>query len=361
MEDRKIITAIGKESFYLKLKEKELNIISNDIQYKEGILEFLEVNKEIDYIIINDKIPGNIDINEMVEIIKKINENTKIIIISLEDIPNYIIEKAELNKILSIINKKNNELGNVFKTKSIPINNLYTKSGKVISILGPNGIGKSIFSIVLSKNMKDKKILIIDFDILNNSLHTILGVEEYSKIIQDNLKKNNNIDKKFNFIDFIIKTKFNIDLISGINLIFDSEYKINPDKIKKLMEKLKAKYDLIIVDTSSDCFLDFTKEIVKISNELIFISGANILEIKKAKKLLDIYTNEWGEDVKKFKIIFNKCTKNSVDDSILKEIFKAYNIVGKVKLSNYYDLIINDIHYANMNDEINRIKNKIFK
>ena len=361
MEDKKIIAAIGKESFFAKLKEK-VNLICNDIQYIEGILEYLELNKDLDYIVINDCLPGNIQIDELIKIVEGINEEIKIIIVSIElnDRENYIIENAELSKVMSIIRNKNMEMSNVYKTQNIPINNLYKKSGKLISILGPNGIGKSIFSIILSKNIKNRRILIIDFDVLNNNLHTILGVEEYSQIIQDNLRKNKHIDKQYNILDFIINTKLNIDLISGINLIFDSEYNINPDKIKKIINKLKAKYDLIVIDTSADCFLDFTKEIVKLSNELIFISGANILEIKKAKKLLDIYTNEWGEENEKFKIIFNKCTKKSVDDTVLKNVFKNYKIIGKVKLSSYYDVLINENKYIGLDSEINKIRKKVF-
>ena len=42
------------------------------------------------------------------------------------------------------------------------------------------------------ESLKDKKnkILILDFDILNNSLHTILGVNKYSKKIKNKLQKN---------------------------------------------------------------------------------------------------------------------------------------------------------------------------
>ena len=46
-------------------------------------------------------------------------------------------------------------------------------------------MGKSIFTINLANSLSNSKnkILIIDFDILNNSLHTILGIKKYSKKI----------------------------------------------------------------------------------------------------------------------------------------------------------------------------------
>ena len=44
-------------------------------------------------------------------------------------------------------------------------------------------LGKSSFSINLSKYIESKKIktLLIDFDFFNNSLHAILGIKKYKK------------------------------------------------------------------------------------------------------------------------------------------------------------------------------------
>lgn len=53
-------------------------------------------------------------------------------------------------------------------------------------ILGNSGVGKSIFSVCFSNYLKNKKnkILIIDFDILNNSIHTIFGIKKYSNEVR---------------------------------------------------------------------------------------------------------------------------------------------------------------------------------
>ena len=60
-----IITAINNEKIFKELKnEKSINIISNDIQYKEGILEILEKNKNIQYIIINEDLNGQIKLKK---------------------------------------------------------------------------------------------------------------------------------------------------------------------------------------------------------------------------------------------------------------------------------------------------------
>lgn len=54
----KIITAIGNPNLNFKLKkEKEFEIIAEDIQYQEGILEYLEKDNNIDYLIVSELLP----------------------------------------------------------------------------------------------------------------------------------------------------------------------------------------------------------------------------------------------------------------------------------------------------------------
>ena len=226
--------------------------------------------------------------------------------------------------------------------------------------MGPNGIGKSIFSVIFANHIKQKKIAVIDFDILNNSLHTLLGVKNYSKKVQNKIKKEEAITDRINIKDYIIKTKANIDLISGINLLYNSKKCLSSKRIRNVIQDLKKEYDLIIIDTSSDCLLDYTKELLKISDNSFFISGANVLEIKKTKKLLDIYNKEWNIPKRKLSIIFNKYTKKSIDEDVLRRIFNKYNILGKISLSDYYDLIINRnrTKVRKINREISNINEK---
>ena len=80
---KKIITAIGNENINNELKkEKDIEIIINDIQYKEGIIEILEKYQEVDYIILDSSLQGDITTEELIKQINIINKNIKIIIIS---------------------------------------------------------------------------------------------------------------------------------------------------------------------------------------------------------------------------------------------------------------------------------------
>ena len=91
---KKIITAINNPKLNEELKkETNFEIIGKDIQYEEAILEVLENVKTIDLIILSEKILGEMKIEELIEKIKLINEQIKIIVI-LEK------ENIELEKIL---------------------------------------------------------------------------------------------------------------------------------------------------------------------------------------------------------------------------------------------------------------------
>ena len=313
------------------------------------------------------------------ELVDKVNneENKKIKIGENKQLKKEInkkINNKKLNnkKINNRVNevKKINSKNSIFNQKTLPINNLFysendipKQNSETICILGTNGIGKSVFSILFAQSMKNKKSIIIDFDVLNQSLHTLLGIKNYDEKIKKGIKQNNLINHNQDFKKYIIKNNTKIDLLSGMNLILDSKYKLSNKKIRRINEQLKEDYDIIIFDTASENFLEYTREIINFSDQVIFISGANLLEIKKSKKMLEIYNKEWGINNNKINIIFNKCTNKSIDENILKEVFRKYNILGKIQLNDYYDLLINKntTYKSKLHKEIENIKKQIIK
>lgn len=298
----KIITAVNNQKINEKLKEdKEIEIISNDIIYQEGIFEILEKYKEIDYIIISKKIYGNIQIEELIKTIKEKNKKIKIIL--LVDNQERINSKGTYRVVDTNIDTKN--LIKIIKNQKIEEKR---ENQKVITIIGTGGIGKSIFSIILAKTIeKTEKILIMDF---NRNISSICEQK-----LKDKISKN---------ID--IKTK--------------------PINIEK-------NYKYIIIDTNI-----ITNKIIENTDIFIFLLGGNLIEIKKAKKQLRTYTNIINKD--KIKLIVNKYTKNSIDYKVIKNIFSNYKVIGKIEYSKKYDVLINK-RARTINKEIKKQYSLIIK
>ena len=210
----KIITALGNPEVNNRLRNiEEFEVLKNDIQYQDGILEALDNEKNINYLILSEIIPGENKIEDLIEKIKLKNNTLKIIIIlenKKEELENYLYSKGikkifynnqvEIQEIINLIkNKKeieNEELKNEINNLKEILLNKNTKENKkiinlnkeknkidknkinnkkykneIISVCGISGIGKSIFSINLANSLKynNNKILIIDFDVLNSS------------------------------------------------------------------------------------------------------------------------------------------------------------------------------------------------
>ena len=267
-------------------------------------------------------------------------------------------EKNKKHNLIDFNKFKEKNYKNIFKEnkyKNLETKRENNKRSKVISIIGSSGVGKSIFCSNFSLVFKNKKTLIIDFYILNKIIKTIFGVKE--KIAEEDEFWNNGKTS-----NLITKISTNLDLICGIDVIFESGDKQEKERVIEILDELKNKYDVILLDTSSECFIDYTKEIIKYSDFSIFLVEANLIELKKAKKLLEIYINNWKIKKEKINIIFNKYNKNSIDNDILKKLFLDFNIIGQLKLDEKYNYMINkNTNYINkeLKAEYERIKEKV--
>ena len=324
----KTITAINNEKIFKELKtKKNIKIISNNIQYKEGILEILEKNKNINYIILDENIYGQIKIEELIEKIKIINNKINIIIILnkkdlikqeylIENKIKYIyIEELSVEKILEIIFDKN----------------------KIIGITGNEGNGKTIITLIISEliaKYKNKKILIVEDNINNNSILTIYRLK--------NKYKNNYSKNK------AIKIKNNLELLNIKNIL--NNYRKDKFKIINTINKIKNKYDYIFIDMQNMDSYKFYKEIIE---ENILILNANVLEFEKIKRFIN-------KDEIEFKTILNNYNENSISEEILKKVFcNKINIIGKIENNKNFNLIINNNFNLEFLDK--KTKNKFLK
>lgn len=396
---KKIITAIGNEKINNELKkEKNIEIIINDIQYKEGIIEILEKYQNIDYIILKASLQGDISIEELIKQINIINKNIKIIIISennlksLEEFLNKKIiykiiynnknEEINLQKIIEAINdteNTNNNYNSIIKkerqTKSENNKNRIKKIIKLfkikmnkkikeynpyiknitICITGPPEVGKSIFSINLAKinTYQKNRILIIDSDFLNNSITTILGLKKFQE--NNKIEENIKLNKLFEYFN-IIKINKKINLLIN-NKIINNNFLFNI--LLENINNLKNIYDLIIIDTNCNDNINNLKDVIKISDKCIFLSDTNLLEINKTIKLLDKFINNLNIEINKINLIFNKYNSESINYKLLKNIFSEFYILGKISYSEKYNKLINKNNKYNLINK--KIRNEYLK
>ncbi len=342
---KRVITAINNKNIIEKIsKNKDLKIIFNNLEYREGILEVIEKIKNIDVIIISELIPGEISIEELIKKIRKVNKKIEIIFIlnknDLEKINKlkelkidkiYIENKNgkkiknEIN-ILKIINKKLENKINISK-----INN-----NKIINIFGKNKSGKTtiIFLIINYLLKNNKKILIIN---INKKME-----KYYFKKIKI-INKN-----KFVKINKYEKNLYNIE--KNLDLIFCTNYR----QIKNDFEKFEKMYDYILIDNMEnekvqiEYFLnkDYIKNILVINSEKLGVS-----ELQKLAKKLNKYEQN---QQKSLHIIENKYKLSSISPVVIKEIFNKKIEILKIYKSRYYEKILEKI-WKNRNIKINKL------
>ena len=222
-------------------------------------------------------------------------------------------------------NKKFKKIKNKIISQKTKNKENYKKENKIkiISVTGANGVGKTMISYMLACQIKNKKILLIDFS-KESHLNILFGIKKYLNKKIDETKIENMI----------------IKINKKIHLICTEEIK-DEDKINETLNKIKEKYDVIICDLNSSCKEIILKKILINSDKIVFIAEANLLGIKKSQEILKKYIYFWKIKKEKIEIIFNKQNKNSIDRKILNKIFSTFYILGKINYNLNYNLFIN--------------------
>ena len=184
---KKIILAINNNRLEETIKKNNnIKIICDNLQYREAILEVLEENRNIDFILICEVLPGVISIEELIKKIKRINNKINIIFFLEKENVNkknklknlninniFLNRKESINKIINLIIKNDNLLETKKVSNKIIKNNkvekylkrkILNKYNKIITIVGKKKMGKSTIVNLLLIYLfgKNKKILLIN-------------------------------------------------------------------------------------------------------------------------------------------------------------------------------------------------------
>jgi Flp pilus assembly CpaE family ATPase len=127
-----------------------------------------------------------------------------------------------------------------------------------------------------------------------------------------------------------------------------------------LLKCAKEKYDFIILDLSSNIFLDSTKWALKESTNIMFVTENTNVCLKKSMQILDTCFNNWNVYKEKFRLVFNRVSKG-IDEDIFSNVLKIKSL-GKIKSdsldnSDLYDRILESLKYIPKKSLIDKIKN----
>lgn len=400
----KILTALGNPTVNNELKKYEkYDVIADDLQYQEAVFDVLNY-EEPDVIIISGLLQGQFEFDEFVFEVKKKNISARIIVIVDEidsETKNLLISKGifdifyddriTLQDILDSIDReepisRERILNEIATEKYVAFENeddieskiCVMQKQEIIVVSGTNGSGKSTIAANLAKLLSKKtnsKILLIDMDTLNGNIDEILNINK----IPENVEILIDEDKKcgINYIaDLISKNRFDanvleelvvnagrFDVVTGNTSLHSCQNVLNVECYKKLIESAKEIYDFIIIDTSSNIFLDSTKWSLQIANRILFVVEDSYICLKKATQMLYVFEELWAIWKGKIQLVVNKETKKDLESETIERILDL-NLVGKISQNsqndgNQYENILRNINYIpklTMSERVEKIK-----
>ena len=97
--------------------------------------------------------------------------------------------------------------------------------------------------------------VVIDFDVKNNCIHTLCGKKMYSNDIKNNIdffgNINNQLKENLDITKYVVRLNKKIDILTGIDKISK-----NTNELQELINIIKNIYNIILIDTSTECFLN---------------------------------------------------------------------------------------------------------
>ena len=165
---------------------------------------------------------------------------------------------------------------------------------------------------------------------------------------ENNLEKNYYMQDKNNGIEKNIRgekmqSENRIKIISinkQIHLISESDKIENEIEVVKKIKSEKENYDVILIDIENEMQNYFSVLLEEI-DKIIFLTEANVLQIKKSKMYLEEMIENYKMEKEKINFVCNKIKAETLSFNILKNVLREYNILGKINDVKNSNLLIN--------------------
>jgi len=203
--------------------------------------------------------------------------------------------------------------------------------GKIIAIAGKGGTGKTTFTALLIRVLKEKlrgSILAIDAD-PNSTLGETLGAKSTSTMVEiiDHISENpDEIPAgitKDRFIDLKVQESLGeeegFDLLSMGRPEGPGCYCFANNMLRELIKKLMKSYDYIIIDNEAG-MEHLSRRLVRKIDTLFVISDSSVMGIRSAARISEL-ADEMGIKVKEKSLILNKLKGDK--NALLPEIEKT--------------------------------------
>ena len=414
---KRILTAMGNENLNRELmKFVKYDLNEKDLFYQEAVTDILAEEK-YDVFIVSSLLQGQLEFCEFIEKVRKIDSLMRIIIVSdeIEDVfkrkmsefnivdlfvdsnvsikdivdaidreeplkNRYMVDKRVLSSKVEEVKREYNDIALKKEKMNSVILEEVTQKQEVIVVNGINGAGKSTVAANISRILAKKtssKILLIDLDTLNGNLDEILDIHKVPQnvdLLIDNDKKcglnyavelisKNRFD--VNVFDELVIKSGDVDILTGNTSLYYCQNVLSEFYYNTILNCAKEKYDFIVIDSSSNVFLDSTKWALQQANRVFFVTENNYVSMKKAMQLIEVYTNNWRIWKDKIEIIVNKFRSTGIEIEVIKKIFDDYKVIGKIKNEEEvdeiaYSKILETIRYLPKTRIINKILSNRF-
>ncbi len=360
----KILVALDNQEIKQKIDEcfKE-EVYHVDFESMEEVIEFLSTRSEEYILVTKDSLKGNIDKRLYIKQLKLANKNVKIIYI-VQELTQEYKEFLFANEVFNIFEGKNIHMDQLLENIQTPQFVIYKNSQmeeksnkKIIGVIGLYGVGKSVISSALSKDMCAKlrgKILLADMSLkthsldIYNNISTNLSLYEYLSQCEESNFNKKEIEK------YILEDQEEKKL--NYLLADDHLGSLNEKMLDKIYQYMINEYQHIVLDLDTNLNHLVTKFWLEKVTDVVIVMNPNYVNVRNSIA----YLKNLKKDSIKLSMIINKIQRGSLDFSQIRSFFKEYYITGYMMYSKNIEGYINgSISNIVLNCNFDRLYKKI--